>query len=329
MDSGSEIRPYFSIVIPVYNRETEIRRAVGSCLSQPVVDIEVVIVDDGSQDQTVAVVESLHDPRIVLIRHTENQGVCRARNTGIDHSRGEWVLFLDSDDELLPGSLAVLREETAACPTEIDKLGFLLRRENGVITPSPAPENRILDYAGFLTWVDKLIISDFFQCTRRQTFNKVRFAQSRAYEDSYLLDFAMAYKIRTVPVPVAVVHLDSVNRISDSHKQDPDDRKIDEALDQLEAIADILFRHGPALRQYAPNHFRVYRRTQVTYSFLVGRRWSGISRACSYLLNYPASLKGWAILLAGLMGPRILAKVKSLQHRWLASKPSSDREGVI
>ena len=105
----AQSRPYFSIVIPVYNREKEIVRAVNSCLIQSFGDIEIVIVDDASKDQTVAVVKSLCDPRIVLVCHEMNRNVCPARNTGVAHSRGEWVLFLDSDDEFLPGALEKLR----------------------------------------------------------------------------------------------------------------------------------------------------------------------------------------------------------------------------
>ena len=93
-----------SVVIPLYNKEESIAQSLGSVLSQSYADFEVVLVDDGSTDGSVSVVESIHDPRIRLIRQ-ENGGPSKARNTGVKNARGEWILFLDADDELLPGAL--------------------------------------------------------------------------------------------------------------------------------------------------------------------------------------------------------------------------------
>src|SRR5579862_3104859 len=94
--------PFFSIVIPAYNRSVEIVRAVDSCLRQDFSDFEIVVVDDRSTDHTAEVVRRYNDVRINLICHAANRGVCPARNTGVSHANGQWIIFLDSDDELLP-----------------------------------------------------------------------------------------------------------------------------------------------------------------------------------------------------------------------------------
>lgn len=93
-----------SIVIPLYNKEASIKQSLKSVLSQSYEDFEVVIVDDGSTDGSVAVVKSITDPRIRLIKQ-QNGGPGSARNNGVIQSFGEWVLFLDADDELLPEAL--------------------------------------------------------------------------------------------------------------------------------------------------------------------------------------------------------------------------------
>ena len=93
-----------SIVIPLYNKEASIKQSLKSVLSQSYDDFEVVIVDDGSADGSVAVVEAINDPRIRLIKQ-ENGGPSKARNTGVKNAKGEWILFLDADDEMLPGAL--------------------------------------------------------------------------------------------------------------------------------------------------------------------------------------------------------------------------------
>ena len=96
-----------SVVIPLYNKETSIRQSLMSVLSQSYQDFEVVIVDDGSTDNSVANVEEFQDSRIRLIRQ-ENGGPSKARNTGVKNSKGEWIFFLDADDELLPDAISNL-----------------------------------------------------------------------------------------------------------------------------------------------------------------------------------------------------------------------------
>ncbi|WP_436347802.1 glycosyltransferase family 2 protein [Natronorubrum sp. FCH18a] len=88
-----------SVIIPTYNRATTLPRAIDSALAQTVEDLEVVVVDDGSTDDTDSVLAGYEDPRVRPVVHATNQGANVARNTGIDHARGEYVAFLDSDDE--------------------------------------------------------------------------------------------------------------------------------------------------------------------------------------------------------------------------------------
>ena len=93
-----------SVIIPTYNRMALLRRALKSVTTQVFAPAEVIVVDDGSTDQTIAMVTEKF-PNIRLITQ-QNRGVSAARNRGIEAAAGEWVAFLDSDDEWLPGKLA-------------------------------------------------------------------------------------------------------------------------------------------------------------------------------------------------------------------------------
>lgn len=108
--------PFFSVVIPVYNRAALLGRALHSVLAQTEQDFEIVVVDDGSVDNPSRVVEEFADPRIVFVRQ-ENRGGGAARNAGIDKARGRFVAFLDSDDRFFPHHLATMRKllENASC----------------------------------------------------------------------------------------------------------------------------------------------------------------------------------------------------------------------
>lgn len=90
-----------SVVIPLYNKEPYILRAIQSVLNQTHSDFELIVVDDGSTDGSADVVQSISDPRVRLVLQP-NGGVSRARNRGVKETRSEWVAFLDADDEYEP-----------------------------------------------------------------------------------------------------------------------------------------------------------------------------------------------------------------------------------
>jgi len=102
---GDRINPKVSILLPSFNRAHLLYRAIKSILSQTFQDFELIIVDDGSSDNTEEVVKSFKDSRIIYIRHDKNKGASAARNTGLQVAGGEYIAFQDSDDEWLPEKL--------------------------------------------------------------------------------------------------------------------------------------------------------------------------------------------------------------------------------
>jgi len=106
-----------SVIIPSFNREQTLIRALGSVVNQQSRTDEVIVVGDGSSDNTVNSVQQKF-PRVKLIQQP-NQGVSAARNAGIQQARCEWIALLDSDDEWLPDKLASIRQAQQSHPAEV------------------------------------------------------------------------------------------------------------------------------------------------------------------------------------------------------------------
>ena len=123
--------PRVSIVIPAYRRPDVVARAVASALSQEGVALEVILVVDGCPETVAAAAKIEADPRLRVIRNAVNQGVARARNSGLRVARGELVAHLDVDDCLLPGALA--RAVAAFDRPELGARGTLARRHVGLV----------------------------------------------------------------------------------------------------------------------------------------------------------------------------------------------------
>jgi glycosyltransferase involved in cell wall biosynthesis len=95
-----------SVVIPVYERQTLAERALRSARSQDVDGMEIIAIDDASEPPFQLPADLAADPRVRVLRHAQNRGAGRARDTGVGATQGEWIAFLDSDDYWLPGTLA-------------------------------------------------------------------------------------------------------------------------------------------------------------------------------------------------------------------------------
>lgn len=97
--------PQVSVVVPAYESEDTLSRAIDSVLSQTLDDIEIIVVDDGSTDDIESLVTGYDDPRVRFASHATNRGGSQARNTGVELAEGDYVAFLDDDDEFRPEKL--------------------------------------------------------------------------------------------------------------------------------------------------------------------------------------------------------------------------------
>ena len=107
--------PQFSIIIPCYNAGQWIRRTIDSVLAQTCADFEIIAVDDGSKDDTLIQLQSINDPRVIIL-NKENGGVSSARNMGLRKANGRWVTFIDADDTVESYMLEELQKAITRSP---------------------------------------------------------------------------------------------------------------------------------------------------------------------------------------------------------------------
>ncbi len=304
---------YFSVIVPVYNRVAHVGRALTSCLAQTFPDFEVVVVDDGSSDGSAAAVRSFTDPRIRLIVHDRNQGRCPARNTGMANSRGEWFVFLDSDDELLPGALQTIHRDATNVAPDVNGLRYACVDENGVVSPDPPYPNDTWTYERYLQSLEESLRgrSEALPCSRASTFPQIAYPGGHAEEGVYHFDVARLGRVFVSPDAVRRYHHDAPNQITR-----PDLRRtLRFAPDAARNVDAVLARHGVALQRHAPTVHALRLREGALYHFMAGHRLDGLRYARRYVRRRGLSLKLALIVILGMAGGVPLALSQTLHSK--------------
>ncbi len=162
-----------SVIIPTYNREKTILRAIESVLAQTVTDLELIVVDDCSTDSTREIVSSVRDGRLRYVCLEQNSGACVARNRGIEEAKGEYIAFQDSDDSWRPEKLerqleAINRWDTQVCFCRSMRHNY--SKDQDPVYPSiPA------GVVGTEELIRSSIVSTQTILARREVFGKVMF----------------------------------------------------------------------------------------------------------------------------------------------------------
>ncbi len=135
-------KPKVSVVIPCYNSESYLKKAVDSVLNQSISELQIILVDDGSTDKTPVLLQQykMQDNRIEVITHSKNKGLGPARNSGISIASGEYIFFLDSDDYIPPNSFEVLYDKAQTEQLEILQAQHIVHQnEEKIVMPPDLP----------------------------------------------------------------------------------------------------------------------------------------------------------------------------------------------
>lgn len=183
-----------SIIIPIYNVDQYIERCLRSVLEQYTTQIELVLVDDGSVDGSVNTVQNIlsqyADVQFQLIRNKSNKGVSAARNTGVAAAQGNYIYFVDSDDELEKGAIACLLNAVKQYPSaplfifnasfkDEKETTFRIWREKGTL-PRVIPSDQLLS----LIYKEKIGAYLWQYLFMRDLFKGIKFKEGAVWEDA-------------------------------------------------------------------------------------------------------------------------------------------------
>lgn len=280
-----------SVVIPTFNHARYIARAVNSVLTQANEAIEILVVDDGSTDDTHEQIRAIAHP-ITYLR-TTNQGPSAARNLGVQKCRGELVLFLDADDALLAGALESIRNSAARWPSaDLFCGGYFSVDCQGRRKQRPLPKIETNKEHNFRACVrGKLELQIGATACRRRVFSHVHFPEHLQNGEDVVF-FAQAlikFQSRLVDTHL-VAKFDHAHRLRNDTK-----RILDGGITAVEALFD-----GPAL----PPRLQKYRRDFAARQLLALSRThyvrrefdQAVDRYHEALKQHPASLFRWSYL---------------------------------
>ncbi|HOV10798.1 MAG TPA: glycosyltransferase family 2 protein [Bacteroidales bacterium] len=211
--NNNSIKPYFSVIIPTYNRAHILGKALLSVKEQTYTDWECIIVDDGSTDNTKEFVAKWisEDNRFRYIRQ-ENAERSAARNNGIKNAKGKYVCFLDSDDEYLPSHLSVLYEKILA-ESEPEALFFtqaLLSKNNEVVKQGIClMEGSSFDYLMEIPIIPARV------CIHREILSRIKFREDIVIVEDQVLwaNISIYHPVFQIPEHTVLYHVNEENSI--------------------------------------------------------------------------------------------------------------------
>jgi Glycosyltransferases involved in cell wall biogenesis len=276
-------QPTFSVLIPTYQRESVVGRAIDSALRQTDPDLEVIVVDDGSTDGTPQVVAARRDARVRFIQFSENRGVGAARNSAIMSSRGRYLIFLDSDDELVDDALATMREawRQETDPMIGQQVFRIANADTGTVLGRLDGDGVLLDYLDLLCQRNGAE-GDFNGPFRREAFDDPPFeSEIRGFEGLAWLRMRQRWTTRGHQ---RVVYLAHRNR-SDQRLSGADSR-IRESASLAEGYRRLLVEHGDAMREHCRGRLEGILRRAVVYAVVAGDRRSAATSLTNYVQRY-------------------------------------------
>lgn len=283
--------PTVSVILPTRNRAELLAMSAGSVLAQSYRDLELIVIDDGSDEDIEAAVRALGDPRARCLRREQSGGPAVARNEGLRAARGRFLAFQDSDDEWLLDKLALQMQVLEAAGGEVMCICGLLRRLGRRIRPyRPVPHPRSGELGFAEVAGQPITYTQTWLVPRQAVLDVGGFDERlRVWEDwELLLRLARRLRIKPLARPLVLSEqaMDSVTRDNDAF---------------LAAMNLVLEEYGPQLAGHRPQRAGlnyIHARQLIRAERMADAR-KALFRS---IVDRPWQLRAWALVAASLLG---------------------------
>ena len=294
-----------SIIVPVYRSEATLDRCLQSILRQDIADYEVILVDDGSPDGCPQMCDAWaeRDAHFRVI-HKANGGLSDARNAGIRVAQGEWLTFVDADDEVAPGTYGALLPLMTG-DTDIIEFPIIRRQASGREELLSLPCRTFTEAREY--WLSTKAYTHTYACNklyRRQLFQSVTFPVGRVFEDAYTqpLLLQQAHAVTTTSQGRYIYHLNPQGITQQA---------------QGPQLAMLLDAHRTTLRRWPNGEYYLHvLNIQMDVYELTGQPPVLVSITVNPLARGLSLKQRVKALLLNILGVRTLCKLNKILHRW-------------
>ncbi len=295
--------PLVSVIIPTYNRAWCIGRAINSVLNQTYQNFEIVITDDGSNDNTHEVIEAFADPRIKYYKFLNNKGVIEARHNCILNSKGEWILLIDSDDEINNNCLETFLNEINTLNDKNVRVFFADLIDSS--THKTTGNRYLFERKNPLAYEDIIcgkFLGDYLPLVKKELF-----AESPYYTTQKRMMPLIWHKmfrhsdVYFIGEVLGVCHTDSHDRITGNRVKD--------AELWVDGIKEYITEFSGDIILHCPKHLGFTYRILAIYQLAAGYRRDGLGSIVRSLSNNIVDWKSWAVLFSCLLPRRCVIRM--------------------
>ncbi|NWF65855.1 MAG: glycosyltransferase family 2 protein [Campylobacterales bacterium] len=296
-------KPFFSVVIATYNRAWCIKRAVNSVLNQTYQDFEIVIVDDGSSDNTEEIINEYQNSKIRYFKFDKNQGQMPAKNYGIEKSIGAWIVILDSDNEIVIDCLEIFKEEIEKEPNIYMFAGHAI--------DSQTNKSKINSYwynifkkeptANFNQLICDIGFGELFHVTHCSIFNQVSFL-TKSKRNTQIIWYK-TYRftnIKFIDKNLSLYHSDGDDSITNN--------KFKNASLWVDGVKEFIDEFQDDIIQRCPKHMSFHYKSLGIYQYFAGQKSEARKTFIRALEYNPFDYKVWIYLISSF-NQRLFEKI--------------------
>lgn len=293
------VKPLISVITPTYNRGHLLPRVWQSLMQQTFKNFEWIVVDDGSTDNTQKIISSFADSRIRYIRLPENRGPNAARNEGVRASHAPYLVFLDSDDELVPEALEVIYKEWRDLNDEtVGVIAFRCQKAaTGQLVGHIQGERAKLGYKDVIC--ERFAKGEFLMTVRGEVFRDDKYPEDiRGVEALLWWDIAKRWKCLYINRPLRIYRAAEGQLTS-----------VESAIRRAENLAEgydrLCQKHRKSWLSHCPAQYGYYLTVAGLYYALAGKRKEAISRIVRAWRFSPKKAETIGLLIAAILGKRV------------------------